>query len=80
MLKNINMDKIGETAYKKAMNAAKEVEPLFELSEKIPDNSVIIQLKKICNFDLHYVEWDAIITKLIREAHWVGDLRIDKQK
>ena len=53
---------------------------LFELSEKTPDNGVIIQLKKICNFDLHYVEWDAIITKLIREAHWVGDLRIDKQK
>ena len=32
---NENMDKIGETAYKKAMNAAKEVEPLFELSEKM---------------------------------------------
>ena len=32
---NKNMDKIGETAYKKAMNAAKEVEPLFELSEKM---------------------------------------------
>ena len=32
---NENMDKIGETAYKKAINAAKEVEPLFELSEKM---------------------------------------------
>ncbi len=32
---NENMDKIGETAYKKAMNAAKEVKPLFALSEKM---------------------------------------------
>lgn len=32
---NENIDKIGETAYKKAMNAAKEVEPLFALSEKM---------------------------------------------
>ena len=32
---NKNIDKIGETAYKKAMNAAKEVEPLFALSEKM---------------------------------------------
>lgn len=32
---NENKDKIGETAYKKAMNAAKEVEPLFSLSEKM---------------------------------------------
>lgn len=32
---NENKDKIGETAYKKAMNAAKEVEPLFALSEKM---------------------------------------------
>lgn len=30
-----NMDKIGETAYKKAMSAAKELEPLFSLSEKM---------------------------------------------
>lgn len=30
-----NRDKIGETAYKKAMNAAKELEPLFALSEKM---------------------------------------------
>ena len=30
-----NKDKIGETAYKKAMNAAKELEPLFALSEKM---------------------------------------------
>lgn len=32
---NENVDKIGETAYKKAMNAAKELEPLFALSEKM---------------------------------------------
>ena len=32
---NENIDKIGETAYKKAMNAAKELEPLFALSEKM---------------------------------------------
>lgn len=32
---NENMDKIGETAYKKAINAAKEVQPLFALSEKM---------------------------------------------
>jgi len=32
---NKNVEKIGETAYKKAMNAAKEVEPLFRLSEKM---------------------------------------------
>lgn len=32
---NENIDKIGETAYRKAMNAAKEVEPLFALSEKM---------------------------------------------
>ncbi len=32
---NENIDKIGETAYKKTMNAAKEVEPLFALSEKM---------------------------------------------
>ena len=32
---NENIDKIGETAYKKAMNAAKEVEPLFALSDKM---------------------------------------------
>lgn len=32
---NENRDKIGETAYKKSMNAAKEVEPLFALSEKM---------------------------------------------
>ena len=32
---NENIDKIGKTAYKKAMNAAKEVEPLFGLSEKM---------------------------------------------
>ena len=32
---NENMDKIGETAYRKAMNAAKEVEPIFALSEKM---------------------------------------------
>lgn len=32
---NENMDKIGETAYKKAINAAKELEPLFALSEKM---------------------------------------------
>ena len=32
---NENMNKIGETAYKKAMNAIKEVEPLFALSEKM---------------------------------------------
>ena len=32
---NENIDKIGETAYKKAMNAVKEVEPLFALSEKM---------------------------------------------
>ena len=32
---NENRDKIGETAYKKAMNAAKELEPLFALSEKM---------------------------------------------
>ena len=32
---NENIDKIGETAYKKAMNAAKEVKPLFALSEKM---------------------------------------------
>lgn len=30
-----NMNKIGETAYKKAVNAAKELEPLFKLSEKM---------------------------------------------
>lgn len=30
-----NMDKIGETAYKKAMNASKELEPLFALSQKM---------------------------------------------
>ena len=37
MLKKLdeNMDKIGETAYKKAVNAAKELEPLFALSEKM---------------------------------------------
>lgn len=32
---NNNINKIGEAAYKKAMNAVKEVEPLFELSEKM---------------------------------------------
>lgn len=32
---NENIDKIGETAYKKAMKAAHEVEPLFALSEKM---------------------------------------------
>ncbi len=32
---NENREKIGETAYKKAMKAAKEVEPLFALSEKM---------------------------------------------
>lgn len=32
---NTNRDKIGETAYKKAMNAAKALEPLFSLSEKM---------------------------------------------
>lgn len=32
---NENLDKIGETAYKKSMNAAKELEPLFALSEKM---------------------------------------------
>ena len=32
---NENIDKIGETAYRKAMNAAKEIEPLFALSEKM---------------------------------------------
>ena len=32
---NENMNKIGETAYRKAMNAIKEVEPLFALSEKM---------------------------------------------
>lgn len=32
---NENIDKIGETAHKKAMNAAKELEPLFALSEKM---------------------------------------------
>lgn len=32
---NANIEKIGETAYKKAMNAAKEVEPLSKLSEKM---------------------------------------------
>lgn len=30
-----NREKIGETAYKKSMNAAKDLEPLFALSEKI---------------------------------------------
>ena len=30
-----NMDKIGETAYKKAMKAARDLEPLFSLSEKM---------------------------------------------
>lgn len=32
---NENLDKIGETAYKKSMNAVKELEPLFSLSEKM---------------------------------------------
>lgn len=32
---NENIDKIGKTAYRKAMNAAKELEPLFALSEKM---------------------------------------------
>ena len=32
---NENLDKIGETAYKKSINAVKELEPLFELSEKM---------------------------------------------
>lgn len=32
---NENIDKIGKAAYKKAMRAAKEVEPLFGLSEKM---------------------------------------------
>lgn len=32
---NENIDKIGETAYRKAMNAVKEIEPLFALSEKM---------------------------------------------
>ena len=32
---NENADKIGETAYKKAMNAVKDVAPLFALSEKM---------------------------------------------
>lgn len=32
---NENIDRIGETAYKKAMNAVKDVEPLFALSEKM---------------------------------------------
>ena len=32
---NENLDKIGATAYKKSMNAAKELEPLFALSEKM---------------------------------------------
>lgn len=32
---NENLDKIGETAYRKSMNAAKELEPLFALSEKM---------------------------------------------
>jgi len=32
---NENMDKIGKTAYKKAIDAAKEIEPLFKLSEKM---------------------------------------------
>lgn len=32
---NENLDKIGETAYKKSMNAAKELEPLFALSENM---------------------------------------------
>lgn len=32
---NKNIDKIGETAYKKALSAAKEVEPIFKLSDKM---------------------------------------------
>lgn len=32
---NENMNKIGETAYKKAINAAKDLQPLFALSEKM---------------------------------------------
>lgn len=32
---NENLDKIGDTAYKKSMNAVKELEPLFALSEKM---------------------------------------------
>lgn len=32
---NENIEKIGETAYKKSMNAAKELTPLFSLSEKM---------------------------------------------
>ena len=32
---NENLDKIGETAYKKSMSAVKELEPLFALSEKM---------------------------------------------
>lgn len=32
---NENIDKIGKTAYKKAINAVKELEPLFALSEKM---------------------------------------------
>ena len=32
---NENLDKIGETAYKKSMNAAKELEPLFALSKEM---------------------------------------------
>lgn len=32
---NANIEKIGETAYKKAMNAAREVEPLSKLSERM---------------------------------------------
>ena len=32
---NENRDKIGETAYKKSMNAAEELKPLFALSEKM---------------------------------------------
>lgn len=32
---NENLDKIGETAYKKSMNAVKELESLFALSEKM---------------------------------------------
>lgn len=32
---NGNIEKIGQTAYRKAMTAAKELEPLFALSEKM---------------------------------------------